>query len=381
MKARIVPIGSFLKPASRDEPVDRRATYPMMGIRSFGRGPFAAEPITGDATSYSTLRKVHERDVVYPKLMAWEGAFALVPPELAGRWVSPEFCIFEVDESVADHRYVSHLLAWEGLRDGLLGQSSGTNARRRRLQPQAFLDHRVPLPSRPAQRRFAQHLDKFDQASRRVLANDAVHVEQIGVLIEAALQEASGIGSIPIGSLVERDRDWFEPESSESYSPIGVRGFGRGIIHYPEVPRSDLAKLRFYRINTDRLLVSNIKAWEGAVTVTTDADHGRIASNRFLQYRLTSDVTSLNWIRTYLLSHAGLAQLQKASPGSADRNRTLSMDSFELITIPVPLAERQSAVLAVADRAAALTSARRRQLALAGAILHAARNEVFSALR
>lgn len=381
MTARLVEIGSFLTPAKRDEPVDRRTIYPMMGVRSFGRGPFSAAPLCGDATSYPTLRRVDEGDVVYPKLMAWEGAFALVPPELAGRWVSPEFCIFDVDESVADCRYVSHLVAWEGLRDGLLGNSSGTNARRRRLQPQAFLAHRVPLPSRPAQRRLAHHLDRFDLVSRHIVANESALTEQISLIIEGALQQESQTRSMPVGSILERDRDWFKPDDSKSYSPIGIRGFGRGIIHYAEVPRSGLAKLRFYRLRSDRLVVSNIKAWEGAVALTTGSDDGRIASNRFLQYRLVSNSTSLKWIQAYLLSNSGIAQLQSASPGSADRNRTLSLDSFESITIPMPSPERQTAVLALTDRAAALSSVRQRRRALAGAILHSARNEVFSALR
>jgi type I restriction enzyme S subunit len=381
MTARTVELGSFLTAAARNEPVDRTAVYSMMGVRSFGRGPFAAEALHGDSTSYTTLRRVSEGDVVYPKLMAWEGAFAIVPEDLDGRWVSPEFCVFEVNESLADRDYVAHLVAWEGLREGLLGQSSGTNARRRRLQPHAFLAHQVSLPGLTEQRRAADYLNRFQHAALETTSSESAHIDRLDQIIEDAIREESSGISVNIGSLLERDRNWLEPEEGETYSPIGIRGFGRGIIHYPEIPRQELAKLRFYNVHPLRLLVSNIKAWEGAVALTKEEDGCRIASNRFLQYRLTASTTSLEWIRTYLLSRAGIAQLEGASPGSADRNRTLSMVAFESIMIPVPSVERQAAILAVVDHTEALGSVRRRRLALANALLPAARNEVFSALR
>ena len=60
-----------------------------------------------------------------------------------------------------------------------------------------------------------------------------------------------------------------------------------------------------------------------------NADAGRIASNRFLQYVPTSDAITTTWVEQYLLSAEGVASMSAASPGSADRNRTLSMAAFE----------------------------------------------------
>lgn len=380
MSVRMTPIGEVLELRRVPVSVDPFANYRQVGVRSFGRGLFEYSECPGSELGKLRYFTLAPDRLVVSNIKGWEGAVAVSGATETGHVASNRFLTYAANGPV-NLDYVAHwLLSDAGLE--MLGRASpGSADRNRTLSMNKFEEISVPLPDLPRQLRIANYLARFSRVSRRALIEDTAQAERLKGLVERAVEAASGPSSLHVGALLERDRDWFDPEDGEVYSPIGVRGFGRGIIHYPEVPRAELAKLRFYRLRPSRLLVSNIKAWEGAVTVTTKADHGRIASNRFLQYRLTSNVTSIEWIRTYLLSRAGIAQLQKASPGSADRNRTLSMDAFESIDVPVPPAEQQAAVLALADRAAALGSARRRRLALAGAILPAARNEVFSALR
>lgn len=139
-----------------------------------------------------------------------------------------------------------------------------------------------------------------------------------------------------VGEVLVADREAVEPEPGQLYSHVGVRGFGRGLIDYPQVPALQLPKLRFFALSPDRLVISNIKGWEGAVALTSAEEEGRIASSRFLQYKVTGADVSLEYVRHWLLSDAGLRLLGDASPGSADRNRTLSRSAFESGRIPLP---------------------------------------------
>lgn len=380
MTARTVAVGSFLTPAKRDEPVDRRSTYPMMGVRSFGRGPFAAPPLSGDATSYSTLRKVGEGDVVYPKLMAWEGAFALVPPELSGRWVSPEFCIFEVDESVADLRYVSHLLAWEGLRDGLLEKSSGTNARRRRLQPEVFLAHRVPLPNLSEQHRIARHLDQVGYSSARIGRSSRRHLIAKRALTERTISSVEAAG-IPIREILELQRRAVDVRTDATYQEIGVRSFGNGLFIKPSVTGVEIGSKRVFCIENGDLVVSNVFGWEGAVAVANPDHDGKIGSHRFMTWTPRSPDIDVRYLRYYLLSEQGLMDLRTASPGSAGRNKTLSIKNFEAIRVPLPGPALQDRIVAHLDKLSSISELVQSRQEIATAILPAARNEVFSALR
>lgn len=149
---------------------------------------------------------------------------------------------------------------------------------------------------------------------------------------------------VRVGEVMRRDREEVVPNPSRHYVTIGVRSFGKGIFHYGSRPGDELGSLRFFRIQPNRLIISNIKGWEGAIAVTGRADSSCLASNRFLQYAPAEGRLDVDWAGWYFLSEPGLRLIQRASPGSADRNRTLSIERFEDLEIPLPPIEEQRRV-------------------------------------
>ena len=88
---------------------------------------------------------------MYPKLMAWEGAFGIVPPACDGCVVSTEFPVFEVIEERVLPEVLDTYFRMPSIWPAISGASTGTNVRRRRLNPQDFLSYKMPLPSRATQ--------------------------------------------------------------------------------------------------------------------------------------------------------------------------------------------------------------------------------------
>jgi len=131
------------------------------------------------------------------------------------------------------------------------------------------------------------------------------------------------------------------PDPALEYISIGIRSFGKGIFHYEPKLGDQLGSLRFFEVQPDRLVISNIKGWEGAIAVSTLADAGCVASNRFLPYAPIDDRIDVGWARWYFLSESGIDLIQQASPGSADRNRTLAIERFEALEIPLPQIGKQ----------------------------------------
>ena len=82
-----------------DVTVELDKTYHFAGVYSFGRGVFVGNRLSGMEFSYKTLTRLRTGDFVYPKLMAWEGALGIVPPECDNLVVSPEFPVFEFDQN------------------------------------------------------------------------------------------------------------------------------------------------------------------------------------------------------------------------------------------------------------------------------------------
>jgi len=140
------------------------------------------------------------------------------------------------------------------------------------------------------------------------------------------------------------------PDATLEYVPIGIRAFGKGVFHYPPTLGGQLGSLRFFNVLPDRLVISNIKGWEGAIAVSSLAEAGCIASNRFLFYVPIDGRIDVSWARWYFLSEDGLENIQRASPGSADRNRTLAIGRFESLEIPLPPIDEQRRVAAQLDR-------------------------------
>lgn len=149
---------------------------------------------------------------------------------------------------------------------------------------------------------------------------------------------------MPFGTVFENARNWIELEESKEYTAIGVRGFGRGIIEYDAVRPSELSKLRYSKLVPGALVLSNIKAWEGAVTVAPSG-LSAVASNRFLQYVPSGGNVLTEYISQYFTSEPGVKSLSGASPGSADRNRTLSIAGLESILVPIVAVDAQRAIV------------------------------------
>ncbi len=157
---------------------------------------------------------------------------------------------------------------------------------------------------------------------------------------------------VRVGDVLRLDRIPVEPDPSREYVTVGIRSFGKGVFHYEPRPGDQLGSMRFFRLRPNRLVVSNIKGWEGAIAVTSDSDADCLASNRFLTYVPTEpERIDVGWARWYFLSEHGVGLIQRASPGSADRNRTLAIERFENLVIPLPPIEEQRRVAAHLDRA------------------------------
>ncbi len=134
-----------------DFAVDQLERYQFAGVYSFGRGVFPSVNKLGGEFAYARLSKIKTGDFIYPKLMAWEGALGVVPPACNGMVVSPEFPVFSIDANAVLPEIIDIYFRTPSVWPELAGISGGTNVRRRRLQPSAFLNYEMPVPSMPTQ--------------------------------------------------------------------------------------------------------------------------------------------------------------------------------------------------------------------------------------
>ena len=150
-QARLTPMSELVHLRPPDVAVQASEDYQFAGVYCFGRGVFRSQAKSGMEFAYPRLTRLRTGNFVYPKLMAWEGAFGVVPPECDACVVSTEFPVFEVNEDLVCPEVLDTYFRTPAVWPEVAGESTGTNVRRRRLNPQDFLNYKMPLASRKTQ--------------------------------------------------------------------------------------------------------------------------------------------------------------------------------------------------------------------------------------
>jgi type I restriction enzyme S subunit len=150
----------ILKRVERKLIIDDTAEYSRVGVRWYGNGAFIRDRVFGGDIARKQQWLLRAGDVVYNKLFAWKGAFAVADETVDGLIVSDKFPTYELDTSQVEPRYLalyfrSYQLAFQAelLSKGAAAISKLT------LNPPQFWDLTIPVPSPLEQRRVVQTVD------------------------------------------------------------------------------------------------------------------------------------------------------------------------------------------------------------------------------
>lgn len=128
--------------------------YRLLGVRWWGGGTFVREEKRGHEIKAKSLFRVEPGWLIYNRLFAFRGSFAVVPEEHGGCYVSNEFPTFAVKEDVDNAAllttYVAHLLNSPRYLEIVDAQSTGsTKESRNRWNQFHFTEMEVEVPSDP----------------------------------------------------------------------------------------------------------------------------------------------------------------------------------------------------------------------------------------
>ena len=339
-----LPMSEVARPISRKVTVDPEKSYRLLGMKSQIGGPFVREKKFGTEISTSALNQVRAGDFIYSRLFAWQGSFGVVPEQLDGAFVSGEFPLFEFDSARVEARFLVFWFSLPGSQKTVEADCFGsTPGTRNRYKEKYFLRLAVPLPPLDEQRRIVARFDRLQGLiEKRREAIAAVDADLDILLLNAferVIADAPYRPMSEVAPLVRRLVTEIDPDGI--YPELGVRSFGRGTFHKPTIRGSDITWQKLFRVEQGDLVFSNIKAWEGAFAVASEVDHSRYGSHRYLTCVPVTGIMTAQFLWYYLQSREGIEKVQVASPGSADRNRTLGQARLAAIDVPVPAIEAQ----------------------------------------
>ena len=345
-----VSLGEVLTRSRETVTVDPHRTYKQVTVRMKHKGVILREEKSGAAIGTTRQFLARPGQFIISSIDARNGANGLIPEALAGAIVTNDFWLFNVDASRLYREWLDLYSSTPDFVDACTAASEGTT-NRVRLKEDRFLALEIPLPPLPEQQRIVARvkglLAKVEEAQR--LANERDEMSQ-RLLRSVFMTMTADPPTYPLGEVAPLVRRPIEVVDGKSYAELGVRSFGRGTFHKPNLSALDVGTKKLFGIEPGDLLFNIVFAWEGAVAVAQPEDAGRVGSHRFLTCVANPNLALPEFLNFYFQTPQGLADLGTASPGGAGRNRTLSLKNVALLPVPVPAVQQQQYFVSLLNR-------------------------------
>jgi type I restriction enzyme S subunit len=332
--------------------VDRKVTisdeeeYATVGVRWYGKGAFVRERLLGADIAAKQQSVIKAGDVVYNKLFAWKGSFAVADEAVDGRLVSGEFPIYELDRQRLDPRYLSYFFQTPelGLQAGRLSRGAAAISRLR-LNPSHFAELRIPLPPLSQQRRLVAMLQKAEERidEARQLREEAQ--AEAGALVAAAIGDrlsAFPSTGILFDVLTEKPRNgWSAPcDNAEGGVPVlslgAVTGFVYRATEYKrtsEITNPDghywlrAGDLLMTRSNTEQLL--------GHAAIYDGEPFPCIYPDLMMRLKVDPDRADTRFVYYWLRTPDVRARIQRAGSGTSSTMKKITQKDVMGLPFPV----------------------------------------------
>ncbi|KRB47906.1 restriction endonuclease subunit S [Terrabacter sp. Root181] len=367
-----VRLGDVLELQRRRVALDAAEEYVEVGLRSFGKGVFHKPAATSAQLGSKKVYRIEPGDLVISNVFAWEGALAVASECERGLIGSHRFMTWTPRRAnQVDVRYLWHYFLSEPGLSQLRTASPGSAGRNRTLSISALENIVIGLPELSEQQRVAAHLDRL--AAMRPFPSTT---EQLDLSIHALLREGP---DAPLAAALDLELDDFPVDREAVYERAGVLSFGRGLFTHGLMPGSQTkyAKLRY--VHTGQLVMSRLKAFEGAVAIATPGFEGSVVSQEFVTFTPKAGVDP-DWVDSLCRWPRFWEALRATSTGIGARRERVSADALLSLRIPYPDAESQRRIAALNRSRLRVAGFEAEREHLRAAILPAARNKAFAKL-
>lgn len=382
-------VGEVLSLQRRAVDVDPKVEYREIGVRSFGRGIFHKEPVSGADLGAKRVFRIEAGDLVISNVFAWEGAIAVASEAEAGMIGSHRFMTFTPVDGRINTSWASWFFRSEPGLDLIRQASPGSAGRNRTLAIARFEALEIPLPPIDVQRLVADNLDAMETTAvelRRLsqqaaMLNDALAVSMtVRPDLDTDAKSRANWRRTALGAVMAPSTAQVPVEPAEQYLIAGIYSFGRGLIDRGSIDGAETSYTALTQLSKGDIVVSKLNGWEGAVAVVGSSFDG---------YCVSSEYPTFKPYRSKLLPgfFAGVARapsfwndLNSNARGSMVRRRRINPAEFLSAEIWLPPIEAQQRAASALEIATEVSRVRADASKRIEAIVPAALNEAFASL-
>ena len=163
--------------------------------------------------------------------------------------------------------------------------------------------------------------------------------------------------TVTLGEVLDLCLDAAPVDASAEYSIAGVYSFGRGLFKRDPLSGSETTYRTFNRLHDGDIVISQLKAWEGAIAQVTPEFDGWFLSPQFATFRPRPSLALARYVSWFCRRPLLWKELERGSRGMGARRNSVSPKQFLSAAMPLPPIEEQRRVVAQIER---LTSAQAR---------------------
>jgi type I restriction enzyme S subunit len=338
-----VVLGEVLEPAARFECPQAGVQYRQLGVRLWGEGAYEREPIDGAATQYSTLNRCETGDLVVNKIWARNGSVSVVQHELSGCVVSSEFPLYRVKPATIPGwlRLITKARWFWTACDEKARGTSGKN----RIKPSAFLEIVVPLPPLADQERLVASLYAIESrlTNAKKLRDEALVESQAFTI--SLHHHLSKDRVRRLDQLLQIDEEQEPIKADGAYPQVGIRSFGEGMFRKSPTLGSETTYRSFNVLRAGKLVMSQVKGWEGAVAVCPEDLDGWFVSPEYRTFACREGECDPIYLAHLVKTTWFHQRLVSATRGVGARRERIRPEMLLGIEIPFPDLAGQKAAL------------------------------------
>ena len=346
-----VRVGDILSLQRRPVSVDVSAVYEEIGVRSFGRGIFHKDPVSGAQLGGKRVFEIRPGDLVLSNVFAWEGAVAVATEAEDGKIGSHRFMTFEVDPVRASASYLRYYFLSDAGLSRIRGASPGSAGRNRTLGIKAFENIELPLPDVDKQRAIATRLELIEARVVKALSQleltGDLCVKLISSLVyrpewSSDIKITRGWRLVTMGDVLTHVDRRQVVEDDQVYRIAGIYSFGNGLIDRGPILGRDTSYKRFAPLRVGDLVMSRLNGWEGALAVVDERFAGSFVSNEYPIFEIDNEALTIDFLAALAATPTFWSMLDAKTRGSMVRRRRIHPRALLAVEIWLPPIEYQS---------------------------------------
>lgn len=204
-------IGNLIKRSKDRTLVKDDVSYKRVTVRLYNKGVVQRDEVLGKNIGTKTQYHVREGQFIMSKIDARNGAFGIIPTELDGAIITQDFLTFDINENKIIPYFFVLLTYSSDFRELCQRASSGTTGRQR-VNEQAFLNFKIPLPPLKKQKRLIEGYkkkidlaDNYEKTANKILKDiEDYFLLNIGV-VEKEKKENKNFYFVKFSSLTRWD--------------------------------------------------------------------------------------------------------------------------------------------------------------------------------